>query len=185
MKTIYLYHLTQNGRVRYVGVTTQLDIRKSFWKRTKPPHIFEIVDTFTNKKEAGIAEQYHIAGYKTNKTGWNRSIGGEKLLTGDKHPRYIDGRTSDWKAYQKVYNEEYRNKPEVKAKRKEYFQRLEVKAKKKEYDTRPENIAKVKEYTQRPENIARRKERRNTPEQRAKATEYQRAYRARKKQLKL
>ena len=66
MKPIYLYHLTQNNLVRYVGVTTNPSIRKYEHKREKPPHTFEIIDTFTDKQEAGIAEQYHIAGHKTH-----------------------------------------------------------------------------------------------------------------------
>ena len=69
-----------------------------------------------NKEEAGIAEQYHIAGYKTFINGWNKSDGGEKLLDGKDHPRYIDGRTYDMKAYMKAYNAT----PEAKAKKKEY-----------------------------------------------------------------
>ena len=134
MKPIYLYHLTQNGVPRYVGVTTQISVRKSFWKRTKPPHTFEIVDTFTDKQEAGIAEQYHIVAYKTFINGWNKSDGGEKLLDGKDHPRYIDGRTYDMKAYMKAYNAT----PEAKAKKKEYKQTPEAKAKRAEYRQRPE-----------------------------------------------
>jgi hypothetical protein len=162
MKPIYLYHLTQNGVPRYVGVTTQISVRKSFWKRTKPPHTFEIVDTFTDKQEAGIAEQYHIAGYKTFINGWNKSDGGETLLDGKNHPRYIDGRTSDWNAYCRALKQT----PKYKAKQREYEQRAERKAKKKEY--RDRNKAKAQEYRDRPEVKERKKE-------------YMRAYRARKK----
>jgi len=150
MKPIYLYHLTQNGQIRYVGVTTQLDIRKSFWKRTKPPHEFEIIDTFSDKEEAGIAEQYHIAGYRTYKDGWNKSIGGEKLLSGKDNPSYIDGRTYDMKAYKKAHSAT----PEQKLKRKTYRETPEAKAKAKEkmkeymreYHARPEVIARKQEY---------------------------------------
>ena len=135
MKHIYLYHLTQNGVPRYVGVTENIPNRKSHHKRTRPPHTFEIIDTFTDKQEAGIAEQYHIAGYKTHKDGWNKSIGGELLLSGENHPRWIDGLSIlDRKAYDKKYNKEYFQRAEVIAKRREREQSPEYKAKKREYD---------------------------------------------------
>jgi predicted GIY-YIG superfamily endonuclease len=166
MKPIYLYHLTQNGRIRYVGVTNDIVRRKSSHKRERPPHTFEIIDTFMNKEEAGIAEQYHIAGYKTLKNGWNRSKGGELLLSGENHPSWIDGRYNlDKKAYRKAYNQ----LPEVKAKKKEYRERPEVKAKRKEY---------MKAYYEK--NIEAYK---LTPEQKVKYNEYQKEYRARKKAL--
>lgn len=119
-----------------------------------------------NKEEAGIAEQYHIAGYKTLKNGWNRSKGGELLLSGENHPSWIDGRYNlDKKAYRKAYNQ----LPEVKAKKKEYRERPEVKAKRKEY---------MKAYYEK--NIEAYK---LTPEQKVKYNEYQKEYRARKKAL--
>ena len=176
MKTIYLYHLTQNGRVRYVGVTTNLVIRKSRHKRERPPHTFEIIDTFTDKEEAGIAEQYHIAGHKTFIDGWNKSIGGEKLLSGENHPRWKGGISLDWKAYMRAYMKNvYEQKPERKA----YKQTPEFKAIQKEYD---------KERNQTPERKAYRKaymeKYQQTPKGKAKKKEINRRYYLRKKQLK-
>jgi hypothetical protein len=140
MKPIYLYHLIQNGRVRYVGITTDITRRKSTHKRERPPHTFEIIETFSDKEQAGIAEQYHIAGHNTFKGGWNNSIGGEKLLTGDKHPSWTDGLSLlDRKTYMKKYGQT----PQRKSYIKEYQQTSPVyKAYKKEY---------TKEYWQRPE----------------------------------
>ena len=132
---IYLYHLTQNGVIRYVGITTNITKRKNEHKRTRPPHEFEIIDTFPNKEEAGIAEQYHIAGHNTFKKGWNKSIGGEKLLTGENHPRWTGGDyRARKKAYNKVYYKEYDQLPEVKAKRQEQRDRPEIKARIKAYN---------------------------------------------------
>ena len=196
MKPIYLYHLIQDGVIRYVGVTTNITNRKSHHKRNKPPHTFEIVDTFIDKEEAGIAEQYHIAGYNTFKDGWNNSDGGETLLSGKDHPAYIDGRsldmkayrqrpeyqakqrkynkkyrqTPEYKAYMKEYNKMYKATPESKAKAKEYEERLEVKAMRKKTQRAYylKNIERIKEYTQTPEYKARRK----TPEHRAYMREY-------------
>ena len=95
-----------------------------------------------NKEEAGIAEQYHIAGHNTFFDGWNKSIGGETLLFGDKHPRYTG---FDKKSYMKEYN----LLPERKTKVKTYQQTLKYKAYKKEY---------MKEYNQKPEVITKKKE---------------------------
>ena len=183
MKPIYLYHLTQNGRIRYVGVTTQLDIRKSFWKRTKPPHEFEIIDTFSDKEEAGIAEQYHIAGHNTFKSGWNKSDGGETLLTGDKHPAWKGGISLDMKAYKEIYNKQYYQ--ENKEEKKEYNARPETKAKKRTYAKKnnqtPERKTYMKEFYIK--NKAKAKEWRERPEVKAMRKEYQKAYRLRKKAL--
>ena len=193
MKTIYLYHLTQNGRVRYVGVTTNLVIRKRRHKRERPPHTFEIIDTFTDKEEAGIAEQYHIAGHKTFIDGWNKSIGGEKLLTGDKHPSWIDGLSLDKKAYDKEHYQ--KNRKRILKRKKKHSQIPEVRARKRTYDEEyhakpeviartqtPEAKAKKKEYTQRPEVKARRKAYEQTPKYRARKRELDRIRYHRKKQ---
>ena len=110
---IYLYHLTQNGVIRYVGITTNPSNRKKQHKKNKPPHTFEIIATFMNKEEAGIAEQYHIAGYKTLKNGWNTTIGGETLLSGENHPRYKGGYS-----YKKEWMKEYNKRAEVRARTK-------------------------------------------------------------------
>ena len=141
---IYLYHLTQNGQIRYVGVTTYITQRKSEHKKNRPPHTFEIIDTFTDKEEAGIAEQYHIAGHNTFKEGWNKSIGGEMLLTGENHPAWKGG--FDKKKWMKAYNKERSQRPEVKARRKELRGRAtpEVKAKIKEYDRAYHQTPKAK-----------------------------------------
>ena len=115
---IYLYHLTQNGVIRYVGVTQNPHERKNEHKRERPPHTFKIIDTFTNKEEAGIAEQYHIAGHNTFKDGWNKSIGGETLLTGENHPSWKGG---IWSLNKETYMKEYyeRNRDELLSKQKE------------------------------------------------------------------
>ena len=182
MKPIYLYHLTQNGVPRYVGVTTNITNRKSKHKRTKPPHTFEIIDTFTDKEQAGIAEQYHIAGYKTYKDGWNKSIGGEMLLTGENHPRYTGFDKQKW-------SKEYNQTPEVKERDRKRRQTPEYKAKRIEYRKRPEVLEKEREYEKNkridtPERKTKKLEYRKRPENIIKKREYDIAYRARKKQLK-
>jgi hypothetical protein len=167
MKHIYLYHLIQNGRVRYVGLTTNITKRKYRHKREKPPHTFEIIETFSDKEQAGIAEQYHIAGHKTfwGKNGWNKSIGGEKLLSGENHPRWIDGLSLlDKKAYYKRHHQ--RNRKRISIRKKKHNQKPEIIAKKKEYD---------KEYYAQPEVKARKQ----TPEYKAIKKEYSRKYQQR------
>ena len=71
----------------------------------------------------------------------------------------------------KKYEEEYEQRPEVKARKKEYEQRLEVKAKRKEYRKRPEVKEKRKiylqEYDQRPKRKAYKKEYNQKPEVKA------------------
>ena len=147
MKPIYLYHLTQNGVPRYVGVTENIPNRKSHHKRKRPPHTFEIRDTFTDKQEAGIAEQYHIAGYKTFTHGWNKSKGGEKLLSGENHPRWTGG--FDKKAWMRAYMKEYDATPERKAYDKKRNATPERKAYRKAY---------MEKYQQTPEAKAKKKE---------------------------
>tara|TARA_Y100000310_G_scaffold286935_1_gene311512 strand:+ start:199 stop:750 length:552 start_codon:yes stop_codon:yes gene_type:complete len=149
--TIYLYHLIQDERVCYVGVTTNISARKNFWKRTKPPHTFEIIDTFTDKEEAGIAEQYHIAGYNTFKKGWNKSIGGETLLIGENHPNWtgFDKKEYDQRPEVKERTHKRSQTPEYKAYQKKYRERPEVKARRKEYKQTPKYKAYLKEYYER------------------------------------
>ena len=147
--------------IRYVGITTNITQRKSKHKKDKPSHEFEIIDIFTDKEEAGIAEQYHIAGHNTIIDGWNKSIGGELLLTGDKHPAWKGG---IWSLNKETYMKEYRDKPENKARTKSY---------QKAYRQRPEQKAYMKEYN---------KAYRQRPEAKSKKKEYMKAYYARKKQ---
>ena len=140
---IYLYHLTQDGVIRYVGITTNPSNRKKQHKKNKPSHTFEIIDTFTNKEEAAIAEQYHIAGHNTFLDGWNRSIGGESILTGENHPRYTGFDKQKWsKEYNKraeviTRTKERRNTPEYKAKMKDKW---------KEYSKEYEQTSQRKAY---------------------------------------
>ncbi len=160
---IYLYHLTQDNIVKYVGLTQYINNTKSRHRRGKPSHIFEIIQTYHNREEAGIAEQYHIAGYKTFKDGWNGTIGGDRYLdwvdiSGENNPNWKGGlRTNNPKLYKKEYD---RKRPDRKAYRKEYNQRAEVKERMKNWHInerkgKPEAIAKKKENdrirNQRPE----------------------------------
>ncbi len=78
---IYLYHLTQDNIVKYVGLTQQLARTKTRHRKEKPSHQFVIVETYHNREEAGLAEQYHIAAHKTFKgPGWNKTEGGDNYL---------------------------------------------------------------------------------------------------------
>ena len=94
---IYLYHLTQDNIVKYVGLTQQLARTKTRHRKEKPSHQFVIVETYHNREEAGLAEQYHIAAHKTFKgPGWNKTEGGEGYLdwvdiSGENNPNWKGG----------------------------------------------------------------------------------------------
>lgn len=98
-------------------------------------------------------------------------------------------KTPEYKAYQKQYNREYRQRPSSRERKNELRKRPEAKAKRREYDNRPENkqktsarrrkqywtpegLAYARTYHQRPEERERRRKRRRTPEMK----EYMRVY---------
>jgi len=60
-----------------------------------------------------------------------------------------------WREY--YSKKEYRQQPEVKAKRRDYIKRPEVKAKRREYRQQPEVKAKRRDYIKRPEVKAKQK----------------------------
>ena len=115
---IYLYHLLDTlGIIRYVGLTQHINNTKSRHTkhRPKPPHTMEIIQTYHNREEAGLAEQYHIAAHKTFKDGWNGTIGGDRYLdwvdnSGENNPRWKDGR---WANDPLLYMKIRRQRPEV------------------------------------------------------------------------
>lgn len=76
---IYLYHLIQDSRVMYVGLTKNIEERKRFHSKNKPPHEFKIVDSFERSEDAIVAEMTAVSLYDTYKRldGWNLSPGGE------------------------------------------------------------------------------------------------------------
>lgn len=76
---IYLYHLIQDSRVMYVGLTKNIEARKSHHAKTKPSHEFIIVDSFERPEDAILAEMTAVTLYDTYKRfdGWNLSLGGE------------------------------------------------------------------------------------------------------------
>jgi len=73
----YLYCLKQNQEVKYFGITINPKKRKNDHKRKKPPHIFEVLESFDTAKEATNREEELIEIYKTTQIGWNISPGGE------------------------------------------------------------------------------------------------------------
>ena len=89
----------------------------------------EIIQTYHNREEAGLAEQYHIAAHKTFKgPGWNKTEGGEGYLdwvdiSGENNPNWKGGISLD----KKEYDRKRQQTPERKAYDKEYWQRPEVK----------------------------------------------------------
>ena len=74
---VYLYYLKQQDRVMYVGLTISPSDREQKHRRKKPPHSFEIIETFDSEKDAANAERNHIKKHNTVKNGWNISPGGE------------------------------------------------------------------------------------------------------------
>ena len=115
MNKIYnLYHLIdENNEVKYVGITTNVKPRINKHKRQKPPHTLVVVKQFNNPEDAGLEEQKDIRKYNTSNNGWNRSIGGELLLTGENHPAYTHGlsQTPEYKKqHDKIYYEKNKEK---------------------------------------------------------------------------
>lgn len=74
----YIYCLKDvDDKVQYVGQTINPSIRKRDHKRNRPPHTFEIIETFLLSEEAKYSEIDYIKKYNTYKNGWNKSPGGE------------------------------------------------------------------------------------------------------------
>lgn len=78
---IKLYYLLSNQRVMYVGLTKNVSERKSAHKRLKPPHVFVVVEEFTDPAIAAAAERNHIEQHSTFLKMWNKSPGGEYALS--------------------------------------------------------------------------------------------------------
>jgi aspartate carbamoyltransferase regulatory subunit len=76
----YLYYLEQNGIIQYVGLTKNINARKSQHKKTKPTHNFFVIEEIKNVKEASQKEREHIEKNNTYFNGWNKSPGGEYLM---------------------------------------------------------------------------------------------------------
>jgi hypothetical protein len=93
-----LHNGTNYGIVKYVGVTGNPEKRRKEHKREKPPHEFYIITTLQDGTLAGHIEQSYIDFFDTNKgSGWNKSKGGEKRLSGVMHPRYGTKHTEEVK----------------------------------------------------------------------------------------
>lgn len=76
MYTIYAL-VNNDGIVKYVGQTTQVEVRKREHKNKKPPHKFIIIKENLSSDEAKKFEIECICKYDTFKNGWNMSPGGE------------------------------------------------------------------------------------------------------------
>lgn len=74
---IKLYYLLSNERVMYVGLTKNVSERRSAHTRLKPPHVFVVVEEFTDPAIAAAAERHHIEQHSTFPKMWNNSPGGE------------------------------------------------------------------------------------------------------------
>lgn len=76
-----MYHIyilkDLDGRVKYVGQTQQIEVRKRDHKRLKPPHTFEVLFETFSPDIAKIVEIENISKYDTFKNGWNKTTGGE------------------------------------------------------------------------------------------------------------
>jgi hypothetical protein len=74
----YIYFLKDlNGTVKYVGQTRNCSARKRDHKKSKHPHIFEIVEQIDIPEKAKELEIFYIKKFDTYKNGWNKSTGGE------------------------------------------------------------------------------------------------------------
>lgn len=78
---IYLYALLVNSESYYIGLTRKLTKRRSEHRRTKPPHVFQVIDTFQSTEEAVEKERLLIEQHDTFKRfdKWNKSPGGDYL----------------------------------------------------------------------------------------------------------
>jgi hypothetical protein len=76
MYTIYAL-IDNDGVVKYVGQTTQVNVRKRYHKNQKPPHNFVVLKENLSEEDAKQFEINSIAEYNTYKNGWNMSPGGE------------------------------------------------------------------------------------------------------------
>ena len=142
---IYLYYLLdENEKVRYVGITSRVKQRINQHKNSKPKHTFELIEHFNNPEDAGLAEQNHIMRHDTFDNGWNKSIGGETVLTGKDHPSYIHGMSKTPKEYQKQWYQE--NKDKMKEINKQYYQENKEKILENEKQYRLENKERQKQY---------------------------------------
>jgi hypothetical protein len=92
MKKISLYHLIENNKIKYIGLTINPNIRKNSHARKKPLHQFVVVDNFDNDIEAAQAEVEHISKYNTFIFGWNKTGGGEGYYMGLVSRKGIGGR---------------------------------------------------------------------------------------------
>ena len=72
----YLYFLTENDKVQYVGVTKQPTVRKRNHRNTLPPHEFIVKEEFSDLEQLNAREEELIAEYDTYRNGWNKHPGG-------------------------------------------------------------------------------------------------------------
>jgi len=73
-----VYTLVDNdGVVKYVGQTTQVEVRKRSHNKQKPSHNFVVIKENLSAEDAKQFEIDTIAKYNTFKEGWNKSPGGE------------------------------------------------------------------------------------------------------------
>jgi hypothetical protein len=103
---IYLYYLYQNEKIKYVGLTKNIKDRKRDHKKIKPPHIFTVVESFSDVSEASNAEIYHIQKNNTYKNGWNETPGGEYKNSSGYNRKNIGGvkkGTTPWNKGKKGY----------------------------------------------------------------------------------
>ena len=73
----YLYHLKQNEKIAYVGLTVNIKDRIRQHKKSKPKHSFFVIEEYEDVSLASINERIHIKKYDTYKNGWNKTPGGE------------------------------------------------------------------------------------------------------------
>lgn len=76
---IYAYCLktTDTNEIKYIGLTKNIKSRKNAHKIKKPPHIFEILESFDCPIKAASKELEYIKIYDTFFSGWNKTPGGE------------------------------------------------------------------------------------------------------------
>lgn len=130
---IYLYHLIEDEKVKYVGLTKNIEQRKAEHKRKKPKHNFILVEEFIDIKNATDQERIQIEIYNTYKDSecWNKSPGGDYLENSGYERKGIGGvkpKTKPWNAGKKgCFTEQTKKNWSVKRKNKVHSRKVSEK----------------------------------------------------------
>lgn len=96
----YIYCLmVENDKIQYIGITIKPPVRESEHKRTKPPHIFKILEESEDVKTASLIEESLVTKHNTYVDGWNKPPGGDYFRNSGYRRKGIGGvkkGTSPW-----------------------------------------------------------------------------------------